>query len=187
MKHLLVLLSFLTASAAFSDVSGKVTLANGKAARLAVVFLEGGAKGTPIRNAMIDQRGKKFVPHVIAVPVGSTVQFPNNDAMFHNVFAEYNAKRFDLGMYPRGASRSQTFPKPGLVALFCSVHSEMSAFVMVVDTPYYTVADSTGHFDIKNVPAGTYKLKVWHESGELTLQTVTVGEKTTLDLHTKRS
>lgn len=187
MKRLLPFLLVLTTCIVSADVTGRVTLANGKPAKLAVVFLEGGgAKPKPVQNAMIDQRGKKFLPHVIAVPVGTTVQFPNNDLVFHNVFAEYNAKRFDLGMYPRGATRKQTFPKPGLVALFCSVHSDMSAFIMVVDTPYYTVADSSGHFDIKNVPAGTYKLKVWHESGELSEQTITISSNESLDLHTKR-
>lgn len=187
MKIFLAILLILLISLATADVSGKIVLANGKPARLAVIFLEGdGAKPKPIANAMIDQRGKKFQPHVIAVPVGTTVKFPNNDLVFHNVFAEYNAKRFDLGMYPRGATRTQTFAKPGLVALFCSVHSDMSAFIMVVDTPYYAVADSSGHFDIKNVPAGEYSLKVWHESGELLQEKIRVGSNKSIDLQTRR-
>ncbi len=189
MKTTLSTLLLLLAGLASADVTGSVSLSDGRPAKLAVVFLEGGEKKPrPLAHALIDQKGKKFLPHVLAVPVGTTVEFPNSDTVFHNVFAEYQAKRFDLGMYPRGSSRKQKFERPGLVALFCSIHSDMSAFVMVVDTPYYTVADSKGVFSIKDVPSGTYKLKVWHESGELSLQTVTVEDNgKPIFIRTKRS
>jgi hypothetical protein len=106
---------------------------------------------------------------------GTTVQFPNNDTVFHNVFAYFEAKRFDLGMYPRGATRSVTFEKPGVVSVLCNVHPQMSAFIVIVDTPYYAAADRDGSFRIKGVPPGTYTLRAWHESGARLERTVTVG------------
>ena len=157
-----------------SDFTGNVKLASGRAAKDAVVCLQGSVKPKPLKHFVVDQRDREFIPHVSVVPVGTTVDFPNDDDVFHNVFAEYQAKRFDLGMYPRGAVKHQTFEKPGLVALMCSVHSEMGAFIQVVDTPYYAVTDRSGRFTIKNVPPGTYVLKVWHESGETCSQTINV-------------
>ena len=127
-----------------------------------------------------------MVRNILAVPMGTTVDFPNHDVVFHNVFAEYNAKRFDLGMYPRGEKRTQKFDKPGLVAVFCSVHSDMSAYILVVDTPYYAVADSGGHFSIPGVRPGRYKVKVWHESGEISEQEMTLAGDDTLNLTTHR-
>jgi plastocyanin len=118
-------------------------------AREAVIYLEGGQKAVPLPHAMVDQRNKTFVPHVSVVTVGTTVRFPNDDTVFHNVFAYFQAKRFDLGIYPRGASKSETFDKPGLVALLCNIHSNMSAYIVVVDTPYYAVSDSSGRFLIR--------------------------------------
>ena len=108
------------------------------------------------------------------VPVGSTVDFPNRDDIFHNVFAEYNAKKFDLGMYPKGQSRKVTFDKPGMVSVLCNVHSTMSAFIMVVDTPYYAKTNSKGQFRIGGVPSASYVLKVWHESGSQTAQNLAI-------------
>lgn len=157
-----------------AEVSGKATLANKGAARQAVIYLEGHRKSTPMTKVIIDQRDKVFIPHVTVVTVGTTVEFPNNDTVFHNVFAYFQAKKFDLGMYPRGASKCVTFDKPGLVALLCNVHSEMSAYIMVVDTPYFAVTDAQGNFRIRDVPPGTYTLRAWHESGAELKQTVTV-------------
>ena len=87
-----------------------------------------------------------FLPHVSVVTAGTLVHFPNDDTVFHNVFAYFQAKKFDLGMYPRGATKSVTFDKPGLVVLLCNVHSDMSAYIMVVDTPYYAVTDKRGQY-----------------------------------------
>lgn len=184
----LTLIALLLPCVALSDVTGVVSLSNGRKGALAVVWLEGsGKKPKPLGHAVIDQREKMFWPHVLAVPVGTTVQFPNDDVVFHNVFAEYDAKRFDLGMYPRGSTRRETFAKAGLVALFCSVHSQMSAYIMVVDSPYYAVADGAGRFDLKSVPAGTYTLRAWHESGELTREKIRVtGAGQTVEVKTQR-
>ena len=158
-------------------VTGKVSLTRG-AAREAVVYLEGGAKAPPLAHAMVDQRDKMFEPHVLVVTRGTTVRFPNDDTIFHNVFAYFQAKKFDLGMYPRGATKSITFDKAGLVVLLCNVHSDMSAYIMVVDTPYYAVTDAQGRFRMPNVPPGVYTLHAWHESGAEQTRAVTVGAHT---------
>lgn len=144
-------------------ISG-VVVSDGKPVANAVVWLDGPVKSSP-SSATVDQRKKTFVPHIQVVTVGSRVDFPNNDDVFHNVFAEFQAKRFDLGMYPKGASKSVTFDKPGVVTVLCNVHASMSAFILVVDTPYSTQTDSRGRFTFKNVAKNPYTLKAWHESG----------------------
>lgn len=159
------------------SLTGRVSLPRG-AAREAVVYLEGGAKAPPLARAMVDQRDKMFEPHVLVVTRGTTVRFPNDDTIFHNVFAYFQAKKFDLGMYPRGATKSITFDKAGLVVLLCNVHSDMSAYIMVVDTPYYAVTDAQGRFHMPNVPPGAYTLHAWHESGAEQTRAVTVGPHT---------
>lgn len=163
-----------------ADVTGQITLAGKSAAREAVVYLEGGKSSAPLPKAVVDQRDKVFQPHVSVVTVGTTVQFPNNDTVFHNVFAYFHAKKFDLGMYPRGATRNVTFDKKGLVSILCNIHSEMSAYVLVVDTPYYAVTDKQGRFTLRDVPPGTYTVRGWHESGAVLSQPLTVkaGETT---------
>lgn len=158
-------------------VSGTVTDGHG-AARGAVVYLTANAVHTlPMAAAMMDQRDKMFTPHVSVVTRGTTVRFPNDDSVFHNVFAYFQAKKFDLGMYPRGTTKKVTFDKTGLVIILCNVHSYMSAYIMVVDTPYYAVSDGSGHFRLPNVPPGTYTLHGWQESGATLTQTVTVGSR----------
>ncbi len=109
------------------------------------------------------QRNKSFEPHVIVVQVGSLIQFPNKDPFFHNIFSMYDGKRFDLGLYEAGTSRSVRFDRPGVSFLFCNIHAEMSAVVIVVDTPYFAMSDRTGHLTIPNVPDGRYQLHVWYE------------------------
>jgi plastocyanin len=148
------------------SLTGKVTLSNGKPARGAVIWLSGKEKGKPLKKAVIDQRDRKFVPHVLAVTVGTRVDFPNNDVVFHNVFSEYQSQKFDFGMYARGKSKSQAFEREGLAVLLCSIHPEMSAYVMVVDTPYFAVTDGSGTYKIDNIPPDSYRVQVWHEMGE---------------------
>ena len=184
MRRIIAMLCFfISLSAAGSltpshaaGVTGKVTLAHGTA-REAVVYLEGNTPAPPMMHASVDQRNKMFLPHVLVVTRGTTVRFPNDDTIFHNVFAYFQAKKFDLGMYPRGATKSITFDKTGLVVMLCNVHSDMSAYIMVVDTPYYAVTDAQGRFHMPNVPPGMYTLHAWHESGAVLTQTVTVGDK----------
>ncbi|HEY3780183.1 MAG TPA: hypothetical protein VGL56_03805 [Fimbriimonadaceae bacterium] len=165
MNHILFL-TVLLATGHSGAVTGTVQFDNGRVASNAVIYLEGGAKSTPLADAMVDQRERTFIPHVSVITTGTTVRFPNDDTISHNVFADYNAKKFDLGVYARGQTKRQKFDKTGVVAMMCSVHPDMSAYILVVDTPYYAVTDSKGHFKIDNVPPGTYTLRGWHENGE---------------------
>ena len=168
----------------FTECQGTVIF-DSKPVREAVVWLDGGPKAAPV-NAIVDQRGKRFIPHISVVPKGSTVNFPNNDEIFHNIFAEYRAARFDFGMYPKGTSKKQTFKEPGLVALLCNVHAEMSAYIYVVDTAYYTITDGSGRFKLDNVKPGRYTLNVWHESGRKAKEIVTIPMSSTLEVKLHR-
>ncbi|HEY3331937.1 MAG TPA: carboxypeptidase regulatory-like domain-containing protein [Capsulimonadaceae bacterium] len=173
---LTLLLALLQGTGSAADLTGTVTNTRGAVTRDAVVSLEGGtAAAKPIEGSVINQRKKMFVPHVIAVTTGTTVSFPNDDSVLHNVFAYYDAKKFDLGMYPRGTTKRETFGKAGVVALLCNIHSEMSAYIVVVDTPYYAVSDKDGKFVVHDVPPGKYTLKAWHETGASASQAITVG------------
>jgi plastocyanin len=170
-----------------TDVSGSVRLKNGRPAPLSAVWLEGSDKSVPVPKAMVDQRDRTFEPHVSIVTVGTKMTFPNNDTVTHNVFADYNSNKFNVGTYPRGKSKSVTFNQKGLVVLLCNLHSEMSAFVVVVDTPYYSVSDSRGNFRIAGVPAGKYRLHAWHESGQLYEDDVTVSGSSVLNISLERN
>jgi plastocyanin len=110
-------------------------------------------------------RGKMLVPHVLAVPAGSTVSFPNDDPISHNLFSLSSGNAFDLGLYRKGAGKSQKFETPGVVNVYCNVHPNMSAVIHVLDTPYYAFADANGNYSIANVPPGRYRLIAWNEQG----------------------
>jgi len=114
------------------------------------------------KKAVMDQREVKFIPRVLAVPVGSTVDFLNNDKTFHNVFSTSEAKRFDLGLYSPGRSRSVTFEKPGVVRILCHVHPHMEAFIVVKEHPFFGVTDKRGNYQLDNIPLGKYRLELWH-------------------------
>jgi plastocyanin len=109
------------------------------------------------------QRNKSFEPHVLVVPVGSAVEFPNRDPFFHNVFSLFEGKRFDLGLYEAGTTRDVVFDKPGISYIFCNIHSEMSAVVIAVSSPYYGISDPRGRVAIPHVPPGRYTLRIWYE------------------------
>lgn len=109
------------------------------------------------------QKNKMFTPHLLVVPVGSSVAFPNADPFFHNVFSLFDGRRFDLGLYEAGSTRHVVFSREGVSYIFCNIHSEMSAVVISLTTPLYAFADSQGHFHLKNVPDGDYDLHVWIE------------------------
>lgn len=117
----------------------------------------------PVTRRSIAQRDESFVPRVAAITSGSTVEFPNLDSYFHNVFSLSRGASFDLGRYPKGESRSRTFSRPGLVKVYCHLHSEMSATIVVFDHPFYTAPASDGSFVLDDVPAGRYRLAAWHE------------------------
>ena len=109
------------------------------------------------------QENSTFLPHVLAVQRGSTVEFPNADPIFHNVFSLSKPASFDLGRYPRGETKGVRFDKPGVVKVFCHIHSDMSAIIMVLDNPFFTTPDSQGRFQIEGLPPGTYRAVGWHE------------------------
>ncbi len=109
------------------------------------------------------QAHKQFLPHLLVVPVGSMVEFPNKDPFFHNVFSLYDGKRFDLGLYEAGTTRSIKFDRPGVSFIFCNIHPQMSAVIVAMKTPYYGVPDKSGAVEIRGVPAGRYRLGIWSE------------------------
>ena len=124
----------------------------------------------------LDQRNEAFVPHVLAIVAGTTVDFPNNDKTYHNVFSLSPTKPFDLGRYAAGHSKSIRFDRPGIVRVFCDIHSHMSAFILVFAHRHFTVTDEEGRYRLDNVPPGTYTVVAWNESAATESRRVVVGE-----------
>lgn len=150
-----------------TSVSGVVSGGGTHGPGGAVVILRRADGATPkpraTRVKAVVQKDKRFMPHVLAVPLGATVEFRNDDEIFHNVFSLSKPNDFDLGLYRNGVSREQVFSTPGPVHLLCNIHASMNGWVYVVDSPYFAQADVNGRFTVKNVPDGNYKLEVWHE------------------------
>jgi hypothetical protein len=117
----------------------------------------------PRSHYILEQNNRTFIPHLQVIPAGSVVQFPNEDPFFHNVFSLFDGKRFDLGLYEAGSSRSVTFSRAGVSYIFCNIHPEMSAVVIALTTPLYAIADANDSFLIRDIPAGNYKLHLWIE------------------------
>ncbi len=115
------------------------------------------------KRVQIVQKDKRFTPHVIAIPLGSTVDFPNFDPIFHNAFSNFSGQQFDVGLYPPGTNRSWTFKQPGIVRVFCNIHPTMSAVIGVFSSPWFAVTPVSGKFTIADVPAGEYQLRIFHE------------------------
>jgi hypothetical protein len=130
-----------------------------------IVFIQDAPKVAPLplTRARILQEGETFIPRVVAITRGSTVDFPNGDPFFHDVFSLSRSATFDLGSYPKGQTKSHQFRQAGLVKVYCHIHSHMSASIMVFDHTYFTVAKPDGTFAIDDVPAGNYKVSAWHE------------------------
>jgi hypothetical protein len=141
-----------------------------------VVFLQDGPRPSalPPGRARILQENETFVPRVIAITRGSTVDFPNADPFFHDVFSLSRSGTFDLGSYPRGQTRSHQFRKAGLVKVYCHIHSHMTASIMVFDHPFFAVPKADGTFAIDDVPPGTYKVSAWHERIGESVQSVRI-------------
>jgi plastocyanin len=112
----------------------------------------------------LTQHNKSFEPHLLVVPVGAVVQFPNRDPFFHNVFSLFEGKKFDLGLYEAGSTRNVSFDRPGISYIFCNIHAEMSAVVIALETPYYGVSNRRGEIIIPNVPPGRYNMHSWYET-----------------------
>ncbi|PYR59803.1 MAG: hypothetical protein DMF91_13880 [Acidobacteria bacterium] len=133
----------------------------------AVVYLESAPRGAFEQSepgrAVMDQRNETFVPHVLAITTGTIVDFPNSDRIYHNVFSLSKIARFDLGRYAAGHSKPVRFDRPGIVRVFCDIHSHMNAFILVFSHPFFAVTDTDGRYHIDNVPPGTYGVIAWHE------------------------
>lgn len=173
----------LAVPVAAGTVTGKVSLVE-KGGRPAsdlsevVVYVDGvkarGRASTRPNTATMTMRGKAFTPRVVAVPVGGTVEFPNDDPLFHNVFSVSGDNRFDLSLYKRPRKGLQTFEHPGVVKVYCNIHPQMAGVVMVADSPYFAKAEPDGSFRIEDVPAGKYTVKAFQEKAPLVAVEVTV-------------
>jgi plastocyanin len=117
----------------------------------------------PRKTYTLTQKNRSFIPHLLVVPVGTQVQFPNEDPFYHNVFSLFDGKRFDLGLYEAGSSKEVTFSREGVSYIFCNIHPEMSGVVVALSTPFFATADGKGAVDLQGVPAGDYELHVWTE------------------------
>ena len=162
----------LAGSGLCAEVHGSVRLSHSRVPSVrsgrnysgVVIWLD--AVGDPPHAAArltMEQKGKRFVPHVLAAQVGTTVQFPNLDPIFHNAFSSFSGQIFELGLYPPGTSRDVTFTRPGVVRIFCNIHPEMSGVIVVVKGPWFAVSAESGAFAIHGVPPGDYRLRVFHE------------------------
>ncbi len=183
----LILLTGLTAygTAAFAGtIHGKVAGVKGES----VVYVEaipGKTFPAPTQHVTIDQKGLMFVPHVVAVQQGTTVEFLNSDSVAHNVFwPSVNGNKklgHNLGTWPQGQRQSFKFDNPGAIPLLCNVHPDMAGYLVVSPTPYYAVTDKTGAYKIENVPDGSYSVTAWHEGGKTKTNPVKVAGDTAAD------
>ena len=143
-----------------------------------VVYLESAPRGafetSEGGRAVMDQRNETFVPHVLAITIGTTVDFPNSDKFYHNVFSLSKTRPFDLGRYAAGNSRPVRFDRPGLVRVFCDIHSHMNAFILVFSHPFFAMTDAEGRYRIENVPPGTYGVIAWNEGTSSEARPITV-------------
>jgi plastocyanin len=170
------------------SVTGTVTAKGLRTSADIVVSLQApGLKLTPPAKPIeMDQKGMLFIPHVLAVVTGTTVKFLNSDPVPHNVFSPEG--KYNLGTWPQGATKDYKYDKPGVYTQLCRVHTEMEAYVVVLDTPYFATTDKTGAFEIKNVPPGQYTLVAWSEKLKTVKQPITVeaGKPATVGLTLSR-
>jgi len=167
--------SFAAGTAASATLSGNVEITNSRDAAVrkhkdytgVVLWVEPAAQPAPAlaaaKRVQMLQRDKRFTPHLIAIPVGSTVDFPNFDPIFHNAFSNFSGQPFDVGLYPPGKNKSVVFKTAGIVRVFCNIHPTMSAIIAVLDSPWFVVTPASGKFDIEGLPPGEYQLHIFHE------------------------
>ena len=173
----------LTSAVGQLDLQGSTRLGDAPEADV-VVWLESPTlpHSPDIRRPVLDQRNLRFAPRVLAVQVGTTVEFPNNDRVFHNVFSFRDGKRFDLGLYPIGSMKRVTFDKPGVSRIFCNIHPQMAAYVVAVASPLFAVSDETGEFTVRGVPEGSYTYHAWRAGSPPLSGAITVRPGTPLDI-----
>jgi plastocyanin len=177
-----------------NEIKGKVSVQGIKSAENIAVYVDAIPDrkfDAPTQHVTVDQRKMAFVPHVVAVQQGTTVDFLNSDPLGHNVYwpsISGNKKlAHNLGTWPQGQKKAFQFNDVGTASLLCNVHPEMSGYIIVVPTPYFAVSDKHGNFEIKNVPAGKYTLKTWSEEGKPTTQAVDVSASSvTVELTVKK-
>lgn len=152
-----------------------------------VIYLETAPRGAfedrSDARVRMDQRNETFVPHLLAIMTGTTVEFTNSDRTYHNVFSLSRTRPFDLGRYPTGGSKSVRFERPGIVRVFCDIHSHMSAFILVFSHRYFDVTDGEGRFHLDNVPAGTYNVIVWNEGQQREVRRLAVPEEGEVEMN----
>lgn len=150
-----------------------------------VVFIDGPSLARtspqPTTPREISQKGHRFTPRVLAITRGTTVRFPNDDTVFHNVFSLSRAKRFDLGIYPVGNSKEVVFDDPGLVRVYCNIHPQMVSSILILNNPLHTVTASDGRFEISGIPDGEHVLRAWSEAGEGTQQILAFSDRLRLE------
>ena len=179
----LALSCLVAAPAAGAELTGSAKAA-GKPIPSAVIWLEAPAAPPFVqaKPVVMNQKNLAFDPRVLVIRVGTTVNFPNNDKVFHNVFSYRDGRKFDLGMYPVGTSRPVVFDKPGLSRIFCNIHPHMAAYIMAVDTPYFSISDEQGTFAISGVPPGSYTYHAWRPGGQELKGSVTVDSSHALEI-----
>jgi plastocyanin len=152
----------------------------------AVLYLESAPRGAfeqwEAARARLDQRNETFVPHVLAITTGTVVDFPNSDSIYHNVFSLSKAARFDLGRYATGKSRSIRFERPGIVRVFCDIHSHMNAFILVFSHPFFSATDEEGRYRIDGVPPGSYNIVAWSDKGSFETRNAVVTDRNVTQL-----
>ena len=164
-----------------ADLVGRVG-AGGRPVADVVVWLDAPGAPREPRTRVLEQRNMQFTPRVMAVQVGSTVELPNNDRVFHNVFSFNHGKRFDLGLYPVGATKRITLDRPAVNRLYCNIHPHMAAYIVAVDSPYFATTNEGGVFIITGVPPGEYTYHAWRSGGHELQGTVTVGSSTPFEI-----
>ncbi len=169
------------------SISGKVKVFRARRSADVVVYLADvpGTFAPPANRLRIDQKNLIFIPHVMPVIVGTTVDFANGDTVLHNIFSPSKAKKFNLGSYGKDIVKQLTFDKEGEVVLLCNVHTEMSAFIIILPNPYYTKTGNDGSYTITDIPPGEYTLKTWHEKKRPYQQKVTVEAGSTTEINIK--
>lgn len=177
----------LVSGALGGDIKGTVSTQWLQSKKDILVFIEGidSAKVSKSikENPKMNQRDLTFIPHILPIVVGTTVDFPNSDKVQHNVFSPSKTKKFDLGSYPPGEFKSITFEKPGKVILLCNVHPEMSAYIIVLKNPYFALTVQDGKYIISNVPAGNYRLSTWHKNLKTVTKEITVPAEGTVKIN----